>query len=189
MRILSWGLVCAVLACSSTTDGRIGNSLIIKSMSARLLPHIKHKVTLRGGADDLDWLDVDDTKQDVDNQVIEITTGPCGDEHDDGRSFLEDGSLPDVENHERQQIGLPVFGTPDVEGRYDVLLHVYDLTLGGVRNVSAMYPDEPKIHGIWQLGICVHGREWTYCAYKGAFALCCMLPVGTCESAQAGKAA
>jgi hypothetical protein len=165
-RMWSRGLVLAVLACSSTTDGRIGNGLLNKLVPMRI-PRFKHMVTLRGGADDLDWLNLDDTKPRPQIATMKEFVGPWGDEQDDGNTFLQDGSLPELESDEREQEGLPRFDAPDSQGNYDVLLRVYDLTLGGIRNVSAMYPDEPKIHGVWQLGICVHGREWTYCAYKG----------------------
>eukprot|EP00961_Rhodomonas_salina_P219689 2969213-Rhodomonas_salina.3 len=53
-----------------------------------------------------------------------------------------------------------------VEHQHLVTVNYYDLASGGTRNISQWYPDMPHITGFWQLGVRVHGWEWTFCAHR-----------------------
>ena len=51
--------------------------------------------------------------------------------------------------------------------RSSVKILYYDLACGATWNISRAFPDQEPISGIWQLAICVHAREYTFCAHRG----------------------
>ena len=48
-----------------------------------------------------------------------------------------------------------------------VRVKYYDLACGATHNISDAFPEQPRISGLWQLALRVHGREYTFCAHRG----------------------
>ena len=48
-----------------------------------------------------------------------------------------------------------------------VRVKYYDLASGATHNISDAFPEQPRISGLWQLALRVHGREYTFCAHRG----------------------